>query len=563
MNTAFSKISNMTFILPKSIQYFLFITFFPLFLFSSQTISIDSENPLTASAQVIPQEIEMDQIAQLEISLNLPPHFKAYEEQFELKAKNPEGLKISSLTLSPIQEVFDKVSKKTRRVLMGKGTLKAIVSFEGIDFKNSKVAQDQSLELNLRYQACSETFCLFPKTIPLVVNYKIKNAPAPSKTDTGFVLPMSFSEAQSKGLIWTFLFIFTFGFLTSFTPCVYPMIPITMAILGKEAHVRNRWQNFLVSFVYVSGIGATFSTLGVFAATTGVLFGSFMASPWVLGFIVLVFFLMSLSMFGFMELQAPEFIRDGVLSKLKLHGYAGAFASGLIAGVIASPCVGPVLVGILTYIAQTKNIFMGFWLMFTYALGMGLIFLAIGVSTNLTKLLPRSGSWMNRVKYFFGSLLLIASLYYLDLLLVSQKIISQSFLTQIEEKIKGHSTRETPQGDPISWQPFSEEILAQAVKEQKPVIIDFRADWCAACLELEEKTFSSPDVQKLSHTFVMVKFDATQESPELDELRKKFRIIGLPTLVFLTPQGVWNQELTLTSFEEPQPFLERMQKAIK
>jgi thiol:disulfide interchange protein DsbD len=172
-----------------------------------------------------------------------------------------------------------------------------------------------------------------------------------------------------------FLFVFAIGLLTSLTPCIYPMIPITIAVLGKEAHARSRWQNILVSICYVLGIGVTFSALGVFAASTGALFGSFMSSAWVLGFVCLVFFAMSLSMFGLFEIQAPQFLRDGILSHLHLHGYLGAFVSGLLAGVVASPCVGPVLVGVLTFVAQTQSLWLGFWLLFTYALGMGVLFL--------------------------------------------------------------------------------------------------------------------------------------------------------------------------------------------
>lgn len=509
------------------------------------------ESPLQATAQMIPFEVETDQIAQLEIDLKLPDKYKAYEDQFRLKVLSPEGVQTSQFHLDPVKEVFDKFSKKNKKVMLGSAKIRTAV-----EFRNLKQTGEQKIVLELMYQACTDSYCLFPQALNVDVYFKAKPSPSAS------ALPMSFEGAYQKGLIWAFLFVFAFGFLTSFTPCVYPMIPITLAILGKEAHVRSRTQNFLVSLTYVGGIAVTFSSLGVFAASTGVLFGSFMASPWVLGFICFVFMAMSLSMFGIYELQAPRFLRDGVLSHMQLHGYIGAFISGLLAGVIASPCVGPVLVGVLTFVAQTKNLWLGFWLLFFYALGMGLIFLALGLSTNMTKLLPKSGAWMNRVKILFGILLFAASIYYLDVLLVSSKAISVSFISRIfspstEEKKPGFAI------DTIKWQDYSDELIAQAAANRKPVMIDFRADWCAACLEMEEKTFPSQGLQLLSGQFVMIRFDATQESAKLSELKEKYQIVGLPTILFFSKDGKWLKDLTLTAFEDAASFQQRMTRALK
>lgn len=512
------------------------------------------ENPLTAQAKIIPFEVEKDQIAQVEIQLNLPKNYRAYEDQFKLSIASPEGLKVNQPNIQPVVEIFDKFTKKNKKVLVETGKLQAAISFE-----NMHSLGEQKITFNLAYQACTDTYCLFPKTIQVDAFVNLK-----ASVESESSMSLSFAGAYKKGLFWAFLFVFVFGFLTSFTPCIYPMIPITLAILGKEAHARTRMQNFFVSFVYVTGIGITFSGLGVFAASTGVLFGSFMSSPWVLGFMILVFTTMAASMFGLFEIEPPEFLRNGILSHLKLRGYAGALISGMLAGVVASPCVGPVLVGILTFVAQTKNLWLGFWLLFFYAFGMGLIFLALGLSTNATKLLPKSGPWMMRVKILFGSLLLIAAAYYLDILLVSTKTIQQSFISSATSVFAAKPENKTQFGiDAIVWQKYSPTILQQAIAEKKPVVIDFRADWCAACLELEEKTFTSQGVQLLASNFIMVKFDATNESPELDEMKKKYNIIGLPTVVFIDRKGNWLEDSTLTEFEDAAKFSERMNKAFK
>ncbi len=417
----------------------------------------------------------------------------------------------------------------------------------------------QKFLLSVTYQACTDTFCLFPKATDVEVHFKAVNT-STQEQSTGF-FQKSFKDVYAQGLVWTFLFVFVFGFLTSFTPCVYPMIPITLAILGREAHARSRMQTFLVSLTYVAGIAFTFSALGIFAASTGMLFGSFMSSPWVLGFIAIVFFVMALSMFGYFELEAPRFLRDGVLSHLKLHGYIGAFISGLLAGIVASPCVGPVLVGVLTFVAQTKDVWLGFWLLFTYAFGMGLIFLALGLSTSATKLLPKAGGWTNKIKVFFAVLLLGASLYYLDQLLLTSKLIKNSFFS-VSTYTEAMKTRKGFALDLIDWRKYSDDVLAEAQKAGKPVIIDFRADWCAACIEMEEKTFTHQGIQLLSRQFVMIKFDATNGSPELEKLKERFKIVGLPTIVFISAKGQWLEPLTLTEFEAAGPFEERMRRVL-
>ncbi|MGZ5278439.1 MAG: cytochrome c biogenesis protein CcdA, partial [Pseudobdellovibrionaceae bacterium] len=245
---------------------------------AESSASKTKENPLSATAQISPFEVEAGQIAQLQVELKLPLKYKAYEDQFRLKVLSPEGIQVSQFHIEPVKEIFDKFSKKKKNVIIGSAKLQT-----AIEFQNLAKEGEQKFVLELMYQACTDTYCLFPQAINVDVHFKAK--PLPKKPG----LPLSFEGAYEKGLIWAFLFVFAFGFLTSFTPCVYPMIPITLAILGKEAHARTRLQNFLVSIVYVAGIAVTFSALGVFAASTGALFGSLLASPWVLGFICLVF----------------------------------------------------------------------------------------------------------------------------------------------------------------------------------------------------------------------------------------------------------------------------------
>lgn len=379
------------------------ILFFSLLCCDLGLASAQEESPLIAHAQISPYELAPEQSAELKIDLELPDGYKAYVDQFKVEIIEPEAFQISAPKLQPTKELFDKFSKKKRVIVEGKSTLLATL-------EAPKVLNGSTVHAQLTYQACTQTYCLFPKKINLEIPVKLK-----IEAQNFSFLQLNLDEVFQKGLFLTFVFVFIMGFLTSLTPCVFPMIPITLAVLGREAHARSRLQNILVSHIYVLGIATTFSSLGIFAASTGALFGSMMSSPWVLGFICIVFFAMALSMFGLFEIEAPRFLRDGFLSHFHGHGYSGAFISGLIAGIVASPCVGPVLVGILTFVAKSQNLWLGFWLLFVYAFGMGQLFLLLGISSQFTKLLPKSGGWMETVKKAFALMMLAAFYYYLQI----------------------------------------------------------------------------------------------------------------------------------------------------
>jgi thiol:disulfide interchange protein DsbD len=504
------------------------------------------KHPLTAVAKVDHYNLEPEQIAQLQISMLLPTEYKAYEDQFHVQVISPEGVKISKFTIEPLSGFFDKFTKKKRRGVIGSAMLTAPFELP----KNIPLG-DQELQIKLTYQACAESYCLFPQDVILKVPISI-GAEVHTLHPKSF-FEMSFKEVASHGLLWSFVFVFIFGILSSFTPCVYPMIPITLAVLGKEAHARTRWQSFFVSLIYVLGISVTYSALGVIAASTGILFGSFISHPIVISIVVLVFIAMALSMFGVYEIQAPRFIRDGALSNWHAHGYLSAFVSGLLAGIVASPCVGPVLVGILTFVAQTQNLWLGFWLLFVYALGMGLLFIAIGIFSHFTKFLPRSGRWMARVKILFGIVMLVMAGYFLNNIFP----FSGMFKHWITEKNSPRVERALAR-----WQDYNDGLLAKAQADGKPVIIDFRAEWCAACKELEQFTFSNKKFEKASdeQNFVLLKFDATSDSPELEKMKAKYNIVGLPWVIFISKSGVWQSDLTLTAYDDVDPVLDRMKK---
>ncbi|MGE9743207.1 protein-disulfide reductase DsbD family protein [Bdellovibrio bacteriovorus] len=568
-------------------------------------------DPLLAETKVVPYEWSPGQGGNIEIKMTLPEGYHAYEDKFSVVILEPDGFKVAPFKIEPIVEWHDKFSKKMRS-----GVEKAATLTAHIEAPHRFLKKHTKMKMELTYQACSDQFCLFPTTklieVPIVVTMvegesQILEADVqPMAAPTDFFDTANFQKYLGSSMIAGLIFVFFAGIFTSFTPCIFPMIPITLAVLGNHSNERTRLQNFFTSCIYVLGIATTYSLLGLAAASSGGLFGASLGNPYVLTVVCAIFLAMALSMYGLYDLQVPAFLRNKLGRGTKKQGVIGVYLTGLFAGIVASPCVGPVLVAILTYVASTQNKMMGFLYLFVYALGLGLIFIVLGLFNQLANSLPRSGPWMNAFKFILGTLMLSAFYYYLELLLPArwfdgalaiglivlasiygaflpakgqsalrhiQKGLMQALLVvgigyaviavlDLRPYIRGQMMggASINQIQKLNWQPYSDAALAQATKEQKPVIIDFWADWCAACLELEEHTFTDPRVRAMSENYVLLKFDATKDSPELRELKKKYHIQGLPTVVFINPHGVWIDALTLTQFEKAPEFLKRMEK---
>lgn len=587
-----------------------------LFLFASPWSGAFAQNtetdPLLVETKVSPVDWSPGQGGSLEIKMKLPAGYHAYEDKLKVVILEPDGFQIAPFKVEPLKKWFDKFSKKERTGFEKESTLTA-----HIEAPTRFLKKHTNMKLELTYQACSDQFCLFPTSkiidVPITVTYvegepQITEGKAqPMTAPTSFFGSENFQKYLGSSMVAGLLFVFFAGIFTSFTPCIFPMIPITLAVLGNHAENRTRRQNLISSCIYVLGIATTYSLLGLLAASTGGIFGATLGNPYVLGAVSIIFLAMALSMYGLFELQVPAFIRNRLGAGKAKQSIGGIYLTGLIAGVVASPCVGPVLVAILTYVASTQNKLFGFLYLFTYALGLGLIFIVLGFSNQFMKVLPRSGSWMNGSKFILGTLMLTAFYYYVGLLLpdrwfdltlgaglvilasVYGAFLSGAALPVLLRVRKGlmqatlivgigylvlaafdlrpyiqsrlmaaNSLNKIQQ---MNWQMYSERLIDEAAKNKKPVIIDFWAEWCAACHELEEHTFTDMRVRAMSENYVLLKFDATKDSDKLKELKKRYRIQGLPTVIFINPNGVWIDALTLTQFEKPEAFLKRMEKA--
>ena len=288
--------------------------------------------------------------------------------------------------------------------------------------------EQMTLDFVLKYQACSDEQCLLPETLDISVPINVVSIEGTVQlinddifsgitftmtTDVDDESQGGIAGALSGGKLWlAFLLIFVGGIVTSLTPCVYPLIPITVSVFGA-GESTGIFRSFLLSLVYVFGIVVTYSILGVVVASTEKLFGAVMSDPYVIGFISVILVALGLSMFGVFEIQLPSSVQNR-LNTVGGAGFFGAFGMGTVAGVIAAPCTGPALAAVLTYIAKEDiSVFLSFWLMFTYAFGMGLLFICIGTFSGFLSALPRSGGWMYVLENIFGIVIITMALYFL------------------------------------------------------------------------------------------------------------------------------------------------------
>ncbi len=375
---------------------------------------------------------------------------------------------------------------------------------------------------------------------------------------------------------------FLAGIATSLTPCVYPMIAITVSVFGARK-ATTRWEGAALSTAFVAGMAALFTTLGVIAGISGGVFGDELGNPWIAGALALLFCALALSMFGAFELALPHAITTK-LSEMGGIGYKGAFVLGMCSSLIAAPCVGPVLGLLLPWIGTTGNVGMGAACMVAYALGLGLLFWVVGT---FAVALPKSGRWMEWVKSGFGVVMLASALYFVRAWLPGYGglqstpalgalalglVVSGLALGAVHQSFAGGSLARVRKGvgvvatcaglllavglwesKPVhaGWERDLEAARGKAKAAASPMLIDFGASWCQACGELERHTFSDPGVQQAVARFVKVKVDLSP-GQDVEQGRKwlsGYGARGLPLVVIHDSQG--NEAARITEFIAP------------
>jgi thioredoxin:protein disulfide reductase len=490
---------------------------------------------------------------------------------------------------------------------------------------------------SLNYQACNDRSCFAPKNVEFSASFTVKEdsvkqvdtlknkvekdtvknldtVKTQNKIDSSAIIKKSteqksdtaskvlLSEKSStgndvanylkeKGLFLTLILIFIGGLALNLTPCIYPLIPITISFFGAQVN-KNKAQQFILSIVYVLGMSVTYTILGLVAALTGGLFGSALQNPIVVVVIALIMFSLALSMFGLFEIRIPQSIAN--FSGKSRQGYVGTALMGLTVGFIAAPCIGPFVLSLLVYVGQLGSPFMGFLFFFVLSLGLGLPYIFLALFSSSISKLPRSGEWMEGVKIVFGLIMIGLAIYTLQtiishdifskifpvyiilagvyLILFDNKALKAAGYTKIKFAIaiaaiiwgsSGlHFEDKTQTLGKVEWQSLTskseiEKSISSA--KEKITMIDFTADWCAACKELEKFTYTDPKVIESSKSFNKIKVDLTKENSEISS---RFKILGLPVVAFIKKDGTEFDDLRITGFMKAEDFLKVMDKAL-
>jgi len=470
------------------------------------------------------------------------------------------------------------------------GLVKVPVSGEGLSGK---------VTLQVTYQPCTEGeggVCYPPTTRPLEV--KAAEIPATMPAAKPAVLPVEKAVEAPKvetplasapmaqaaqpvpasprtGLLLSLLLVFLAGMGASLTPCVFPMIPITMAIIGAKGGGKAR--GFALSCMLVLGMAVTYSSLGVIAAKSGAVFGAAAQKPAFLIPMALLFVVFSLSLFGAFEIGLPPSIAAKLQGDGSRKGFGGAFLMGLVLGPLSAPCVGPVIGAVLVGIAQQGDVLLGALQLFVFALGMGVLFLAVGT---FSAALPKSGEWLTRFKRIMGLVVLSFAVWSIRLIVPQWALLAlmgmvqlvgaavfgvfepaTGFLAQIRKGIAVlmlvlgilHWIRANevafdlsilPRGGAVAavkdehagWlEQDLEGALARAKVEHKLVLVDIYADWCAQCKELDEKTWPDPGVKQwIAQNAVPIRIDTDARRKDL---ATKLQIRSYPTVLLLDAEG--------------------------
>jgi len=426
---------------------------------------------------------------------------------------------------------------------------------------------NETVTVELDYQACNNSECLAPTSISktAVLSTIAGSDSTPdvsgggSNAQTSDWLSRTFS---SRGYAIGFLIVLLGGLALNLTPCVYPLIGVTIAYFGNQGGGPRRV--LILAILFVLGIAIMFSSVGVAVALSGGLFGAAMQNPYVLSAVAAMMLVLAASSFGFFVIQPPQFMAQW--AGAARPGYAGSFLMGLGMGVVAAPCIGPIVLGLLLMVERSGSPVFGFALFFTLAIGLGLPYIGLAMVAGSIRRLPRSGEWLAWVEQLFGFILVGLAIYFLDPVVPNHLMtrilpyyaaVAGIFLGFVSPA--GRNWRPflvirsgigiiavaaliylmipRAQAMPVEFQPFDPAQLGNATAERKPVLVDFRADWCIPCREMDHSTFVDPAVVKEAQRFVRMRADLTAQDDKNAAIMSRFKIQGVPTTVLIDSKG--------------------------
>jgi thioredoxin:protein disulfide reductase len=468
------------------------------------------------------------------------------------------------------------------------------------------VPGDYTIPGTLTVQACDDQICLAPSDLTIDVPVRVAGLETPAGLINREIFTDEVNESigalsvpgagddetarlaamfDEGNLFIAFGVIFLIGLALNLTPCVYPMLTVTVSVFGAQTDT-NTMRVFFKALIYVLGIATMYSVLGVAAALSGGLFGGILQSTWVMAGIAVLFFALALSLFGLYEIQLPYWLTSR-LGGTQTAGIFGIYISGLVVGIFAAPCIGPPIIALIALVGQKADPVFGFMSFFILSLGLGFPYLILGTFSGLLSKLPKSGSWMEWVKKVFGVVLIGVGFFYLSLaykpdmiyiLVPLTLLIGGIYLGFIDRSSTGRRLfpwiKRTVgiaaiaggilfylggQKPAIEWESYTGEKLSSALESGKPVVLYFSASWCIPCLELDRLTFTDETVIDEMSRLVLLKVDLTNfDSPESQELRSIYDIAGVPTIVFIDPGGEEVTTIRVVGFVPADDLLERV-----
>ena len=467
----------------------------------------------------------------------------------------------------------------------------------------------QTIKGKISYQGCTDTVCFAPEEQNFEIELQVvaPNSPVQQQneeyfqdvqTETSSISNEELTQEEraalrylERGMLGAIIAFFIVGLALNLTPCVYPIIPLTVSYFGGQS-TQSRGASFVNALFYLVGIALAFAALGLVSGLAGKQWGFLFQSPWFVVVIGTIILLMAGSLFGAFEITVPSWLLTKV-SKNK-EGIIGAFLMCLTAGIVIAPCAAGIIIGLVGLVAKLGLVVKGTVLFFVMGLGLGLPYLVLATFSGLLGKLPQSGGWMLWIKKLFGFMLIGVALYFI--LPQLEQIVGQfSFLIGLTaitaglllgflehgmytkafnwvRKIIGivlvllgifwvHAGI-TAEESQIDWVHYNNQNIETLLEDGKPIFIDFYADWCAPCKQLDRQTFTDKDVTEAAKSFTMLKVDCTAPDATTQAFMDQFNVTGMPTLVFISKSGEQLDELREIGFIPPDKFLQSMEKAL-
>ena len=538
------------------------------------------------------------------VNWSIAEGYYLYQEKISVKLNQEENASFDVATFSISPEDYNDPYFGLMKIF--KKPVQAI-------FKASQPPLKAEDVVEIAYQGCTEGFCYPPEVKEIKVAdlpiAQVANTEKTSENSTALsAQPKAEQDRLAESLFNSKYAVFGFfllGLGLAFTPCVLPMLPLLSAIVIGQNQRPNMWRAFALSFVYVQGMALTYTLLGLIVAAIGLPFQVALQHPYVMIGLSIIFVLLALSMFGVFTLQLPSSLQTklSLLSQQQKAGaLGGVFLMGMIAGLVASPCTSAPLSGALLYVAQSGDLFTGAITLYLLALGMGVPLILITLFGN--KILPKSGMWMETVKKLFGFVMLALPVFLISrilpdewtprlwamlgtaffiwfafqmpkngtgwvfriLFLVAAMISVKPLQTWVWGESQAPSAVENKVVSHVEFKKVkSEAELQQALSENNKslVMLDLYADWCVACKEFEKETFSDPSVQKAFGDMLLLQVDMTKNSEENRALMTKYKVLGLPTILFFNRDGKEIEGSRVNGFMPPVEFLQWIEKISK